>query len=162
MASGQFFDPMVLLRALPLIATTGALLDSQKIISHLHGLPKANTKDADTGYTMKHTVDHYIRASGVVKVGITITTCVANLLVRKPALVARGNAGYWYVAVSVLAASHLALVWSMPDPEEDETTTMDKEWLNSRLKIMAALIWITDIPAMLCAWYAVARTCEST
>ena len=141
MASGLFFDPLVALRALPLVSSTCTLLyarDQHFFLGTLHR-PDLRTKS-------RPLVSPYFAATfyrGVTFVvgllAVTTWSSVANLYVHRPALHAR-QSFRWYVASAVLSASHLLfvpwianscknLVFPNPDREGDDAAQALDEWL---------------------------------
>lgn len=113
MASGLILDPVVLLRVAPLVSSTCTLLfaSDQSFFLGLFNKPAEHRRRSRALLPAYFDV-FFRRGVGFVLgcLAATFGSSLANLLVRKPALVARGQAGWWYVAGAVFALGHLFFV----------------------------------------------------
>ena len=155
MASGLFFDPLVALRAAPLVSSTCTLLYAWD--QHLF---YSNFNRPETRLLTKPVVAPYFKVSfrrGLPQVLILITattaTAIANLYNSRPLLNTRGSTT-WYRAAAALAASHLLFVpFIAPkvkglveeDPAVDANDALDG-WLSTNA--------IRSLTVDLAAWVA--------
>ncbi|KAH7268275.1 hypothetical protein B0J15DRAFT_486519 [Fusarium solani] len=140
MASGLFFDPLVALRAAPLISTTCSLLYAwdQHFFLGLLNRPENRATSKPLLQSYFTTFFHRGLPFVVSLVAVSTWTGVANLYIQRPALQARGSV-WWYVSGTALAVGHLLFVpWIAPSCQAimegtDVNRSLD-EWLtlNSR------------------------------
>jgi hypothetical protein len=163
MASLRFYDPIVLLRVMPLVSSTCTLLfaSDQDFFLGIFNRPETRTKSRPL---LPSYFDTFFRRGVVFVVGcLSVTTCasIANLYVRKPALVAR-QSGWWYVATGALSTGHLLFVpWIAPlvkatldaDKEgTDPNASLDK-WLRiNRIRMLTvdSAAWFASVAAVVC------------
>jgi hypothetical protein len=161
MASKLFFDPIVALRAAPLVSSTCTLLYAydQHFFLGLLNRP-------DTRHHSKALLPAYFRtffregvAFVIAMLAVTTWGSVANLYVRRPNLQARGSL-CWYVAAAVLSSSHLLFIPGVAPSikriseakggEEDVNGALD-EWLcvnKLRMVTVDLLAWVACVVAV--------------
>lgn len=167
MASGLFFDPLVVLRSVPLVTTGATLLISFTNYSTIHMGLRVSTQDKfPTERAFFDGFRRYIDRTNFLFVSLTVATAVWNLRVRKPALVARDGAGWAYVIGATLAIGRYVLAPVLDRTVSVMTRSQDPEdWKGSlpvNLRICRLRILALDVPAFLACWYGLARTCVST
>ncbi|KAL2127061.1 hypothetical protein VTI74DRAFT_11389 [Chaetomium olivicolor] len=127
MASRLFFDPIVLLRVTPLISSTCTLLyaSDQDFFLGILNRPENRAKSRSL---LPSYFDTFFRRGVFFVVGclsVTTWSSIANLYVRRPALVAK-QSGWWYVAIGALSIGHLLFV-PLIAPSVKATLDADKE-----------------------------------
>lgn len=161
MASKLFFDPLVALRAAPLVSSTCTLLYAYDQHFFLGLLNRPETRRHS-----KALLPPYFRTffrQGVVFVvamlAVTTWASVANLYVRRPRLSATGSV-WWYIAGAVLSSSHLLFIPGVAPSikriseagsggEEDVNGALD-EWLRVnkiRMLTVDLAAWIACVVA---------------
>ncbi|KAJ9143175.1 hypothetical protein NKR19_g7008 [Coniochaeta hoffmannii] len=111
MASYLFFDPLVALRAAPLVSSTCTLLYARDQQFFLGLLNRPDTRRHSKGLLPPFFRTFFREGVAFVVAMLAATTwgSVANLYVRRAGLRARG-AFWWYVAGAVLSSSHLLFI----------------------------------------------------
>ncbi|KZL83286.1 integral membrane protein [Colletotrichum incanum] len=156
MASRLFFDPMVALRAAPLVSSTCTLLyawDQHFLLSLFNRTPETRKKSAPL---LRSYFDAFFRRgvwSVLGFVTMSISTTAANLYKQPEALQSKGTF-WWYVAGATLSAGHLAYVplvaphvkALMEAEGEDDVNGILDEWLRVN--------WWRMITVDLGAWVA--------
>lgn len=126
MASGSIVDPIVLLRAAPLVSSTCTLLYASDQDFFLGLLNRPGTRE-HSRRLLRPYFTAFFRRGVVFVVGCLAATTwssIANLCVRRPALRARGPLAWWYAAGAVLSAGHLLFV-PFVAPHIKAITSMD-------------------------------------
>ncbi|KAI0386435.1 hypothetical protein F5Y04DRAFT_244064 [Hypomontagnella monticulosa] len=165
MASGQFFDPLTLLRVAPLVTSTASVIiasDSHLFLSSIVSLKKQREK-------VNEIIPRYFEAffwRGLPHIFITYGLSIAFGLTNtysRPFATSRA----WYAAGSVLALAHFAFVpkimWKVKDAidakEVADGTGAEavQGWLNVHYVRMA----LADIPAWTCFLIATLKSLKS-
>lgn len=162
MASGLFFDPLVALRAAPLVSSTCTLLyawDQHLFLSNFN-LPE--TRAPGKAVISPYFKAFFRRAIWQVVGFITVTasTSLLNLYTGRSSLNARGSAS-WYTAGAALSAGHLLFVpfiapkvqSLVENTEEDSNGALDR-WLS----INAVRSLTVDLAAWVACVVAVGKT----
>ncbi|KAI1505230.1 hypothetical protein F5X99DRAFT_368772 [Biscogniauxia marginata] len=163
MASGLFFDPLVALRAAPLVSSTCTLLFAwdQHLFLGILNRPETRThsKPMLPAYFKKFFYTGLPMVLGFVTT--TTSTAVANLYTQRAALQARGSF-WWYAAGASIAVSHLAFApFIAPsiqatleaDADGDANKSLD-EWLS----VNAIRSLTVDLGAWIAVTVAVLKT----
>lgn len=160
MASRQFFDPLVALRAAPLISSTCTLLFAwdQTFFLSLMNQPqnRAKTKPVLRGYFNSF----FYRATGSVCafVALTTSTSAVNVYTQRDLLRSRGSLN-WYIAGAALAAGHLLFVPAIAPScqalveagEDTDTNRVLDEWLwinTARMVTVDLAAWTAIVVAV--------------
>ncbi|KAI0594413.1 hypothetical protein F4775DRAFT_574130 [Biscogniauxia sp. FL1348] len=157
MASGLFFDPMVALRAAPLVSSTCTLLYAWDQHLFLSLLNARQVREHSRPLLPPYFKTFFRKGLPMVLGFLTVTTstAVANLYTQRAALQARGSL-WWYTAGAALAVSHLGFVpfvapsvqALMEASSEDDTNKTLDEWLSVNM--------VRSLTVDLGAWIAVA------
>lgn len=162
MASRLFFDPLVALRAAPLVSSTCTLLfawDQHLFLSNFN-LPETRKQ---TGLIISpYFKSFFQRAIWQVLGFITVTasTSVLNLYTGRPLLNARGSAS-WYMAGATLSAGHLLFVPIIAPKVRDlaeDTKGDSNDSLDRWLSINAVRGLTVDLAAWVACIIAVGKT----
>ncbi|KAK4129669.1 hypothetical protein N657DRAFT_562651 [Parathielavia appendiculata] len=159
MASRRFLDPIVLLRAAPLVSSTCTLLYARDQDFFL-GLLNRGTPREHSGRLLPAYFGAFFQRGVVFVVACiaaTTWTSIGNLFVRRPALHAK-QSFWWYAAGAVFSASHLLFVPLVAPPIQaivnaekymyagiDPNVLLDR-WLSVN--------WIRMVTVDLAAWVA--------
>lgn len=163
MASKLFFDPLVALRAAPLVSSTCTLLyawDQHHFLSILN--------HPDIRKLSQPLVSPYFKISfqrAVFQVvgflAVTASTSVFNLYTGRPSLNAHGSAS-WYIAGAILSAGHLLFVPiiapSVKGLVEDKHEKDSNNTLYKWLSINAIRGLTVDLAAWMACAVAVGKT----
>ncbi|KAL2024944.1 hypothetical protein VTK56DRAFT_3643 [Thermocarpiscus australiensis] len=111
MASRLIFDPLVALRIAPLISSTCTLLYASDQDFFLGILNRPENRSSSRPLLPSYFATFFRRGVAFVVgcLAVTAWSSVANLCVRRPALLAR-RALWWYAAGAALSAGHLLFV----------------------------------------------------
>ncbi|KKP07016.1 hypothetical protein THAR02_00895 [Trichoderma harzianum] len=167
MASRAFFDPVVALRAAPLLTSTCSLWFAwdQHFFLHLFNKPEIRSKSNE----LLPTYFGYFFRGGVTRVlvllSLTVSSTLATCLVNHDSHWANGSLR-WYTAGMVLAASHLAFVPAIaPKVQaviEDTSKGQSIKDLDSWLTIHAWRGLTVDLAAWGCFVVATVRNIQSS
>ncbi|OIW32346.1 hypothetical protein CONLIGDRAFT_266872 [Coniochaeta ligniaria NRRL 30616] len=162
MASKLFFDPLVALRAAPLVSATCTLLYAYDQHFFLGLLNRPDTRQHSRPLLPAFFRSFFREGVVFVVAMLAVTTwgSVANLYVNRPSLSARGSFG-WYVAGAVLSSSHLLFVPGVAPSikritgaeaggEEDVNADLD-EWLGVnkvRMLTVDLAAWVACVVAV--------------
>ena len=163
MASGLFIDPMVLLRAAPLVSSTCTLLFARDQDFFLRIFNDIEQRKLSKSILTPYFTLFFNRGVYCVLlfIGTSTSTGIANVFTQPEAL-HRSSSFWWYVAGAALSTSHLlyapAIAPSIgrlmqPKPDTDENDTLD-EWLS----VNKTRGWTVDLGAWLAFTVAVAKT----
>lgn len=163
MASGLFFDPLVALRAAPLVSSTCTLLYAWDQHLFLSTLNRPETRKLSGPVVSPYFKVLFRRAIYQVLgfLAVTASTSIANLYSQRPLLNGRGSAS-WYKAGAILSASHILFVPIIANSvkslvedthEDDSNGTLDR-WLS----INAIRGLTVDLGAWLACVVAVGKT----
>ncbi|KAK6073401.1 hypothetical protein SCUP234_08740 [Seiridium cupressi] len=150
MASKAFFDPIVLLRAAPLVTSTSALWFSLDQYTFLNNFlrPEHHEKANELVPSYFKTFFPGGAAHIFLLYGISISTGAANFW-GKP-----NGAWRWYAAGTALAATHFAFVpkimWVIQSLCEDQYKGQGNRELKKWLNIHVIRSVIADLPAWIC------------
>lgn len=169
MASNLFFDPLVALRATPLVSTTCTLLFAYEQHFFLSLFNRPQTRPETRRFLPAYFTMFF--AEGVVQVfgflGVTAVSSLANLYLhnRGTVLLDEQGAYWWYAAAAGLAVSHLlytplvappvfAIRGDRPLKQGEDVNTKLDDWLwANKLRMLT-----TDLGAWMAAVFAVGRT----
>ncbi|KAI3393267.1 hypothetical protein diail_4497 [Diaporthe ilicicola] len=168
MASNLFFDPLVALRAAPLVSTTCTLLFAyeQHFFLSLFNRPqtRSETKRFLPAYFTMFFAEGVVQVFGFI--GVTAVTSLANLYLHKrgPIPLAEQGAYWWYATAAGLAVSHLlytplvappvyAIRGDKPLKQGEDVNKKLDDWLWANCLRMLT----TDLGAWLAAALAVGR-----
>lgn len=167
MASRAFFDPVVALRAAPLLTSTCSLWFAwdQHFFLHLFNKPEIREKSNE----LLPTYFRYFFRGGVTRVlvllSLTVSSTLATCLVNHDSHWANGSLR-WYTAGLVLAASHLAFVPAIaPKVQaviEDSSKGQSTNDLDGWLSIHAVRGLTVDLAAWACFVVATVRNIQSS
>lgn len=154
MASKLFFDPVVALRAAPLVSSTCTFLyawDQHLFLSNFN-LPE--TRALSKPVISPYFKAFFRRAIWQVLGFITVTasTSVLNLYTGRPSLDARGSA-WWYTAGAVLSTSHLFFA-PLIAPNVQGLVEETKEDINDMLDKWLSINAVRSLTVDLAAWAA--------
>ena len=154
MASGLFFDPLVALRAAPLVSSTCTLLyawDQHLFLSNFN-LPETRVQS-------KPVISPYFKAffrraiwQVLGFITVTASTSVLNLYTARPSLKSHGSAS-WYTAGAVLSVGHLLFV-PIIAPKVQGLVEYTKEDSNDVLDRWLSINAIRSLTVDLAAWVA--------
>ncbi|KAK3304891.1 uncharacterized protein B0T15DRAFT_255249 [Chaetomium strumarium] len=168
MASRQIFDPIVALRAAPLVSATCTLLYAfdQDFFLGLFNLPENRARSR--ALLPSYYRPFFRRGVGFVVGCLAVTTwaSIGNLYARRPALHAR-QSFWWYVAGAALSSSHLLFIpavaphvkaiWEADAVEDSDANASLDQWLAAnRLRS-----WTVDLAAWVACAVAVVRSLEA-
>lgn len=163
MASGLFFDPMLLLRASPLITSTCSLWyawDEQFFLS-IFTRPENEFESSALLPSYFNTFFQRGTASVLTVLALTLSSSAANLYTDRSVLSARGSLK-WYIAGTILSAAHLLfaplivpVIKAIVEDREGENAVPNvKEWL----RVNAIRTLTVDLAAWGAFAIAVTRT----
>ncbi|KAK4237267.1 hypothetical protein C8A03DRAFT_44876 [Achaetomium macrosporum] len=168
MASRQIFDPIVALRAAPLVSATCTLLYAFDQDFFLGIFNRPENRNSSRALLPSYWKTFFRRGVGFVVGCLAVTTwsSVANLYVRRPALHAR-QSFWWYVAGAALSSSHLLFIpavapsvkaiWDAGTVEGSDPNASLDEWLGvNRLRTFTV-----DLAAWVACAVAVTRSLEA-
>ncbi|KAK3290204.1 uncharacterized protein B0H64DRAFT_413624 [Chaetomium fimeti] len=167
MASRLFFDPVVALRAAPLVSATCTLLYARDQDFFLRIFNEPGNREKSRALLPSYW-RIFFRRGVVVVVGClaaTFWSSIANLFVRRRALEAT-QSFWWYVAGAALAAGHLLFIPAVA-PSVRAISNADKDGtdpnsaLDGWLVINRFRMWTVDIAAWAACAVAVTRTLEA-
>lgn len=161
MASKLFFDPLVALRAAPLVSSTCTLLYAYDQHLFLGLLNRPETRQQS-----RPLLPAYFRSlfrQGVVFVvamlAVTTWSSVANLYAGRPSLRAKGSL-WWYVAGAALSSSHLLFIpgiapsvkriWEAKGGDGEDVNGALDEWLGvNKLRMLTVDLaaWVACVVA---------------
>ena len=158
MASRLVFDPLVALRAAPLISSTCTLLYAWDQHLFLTNFNLAETRKLSTPLVSPYFKAFFRRAIYQVLgfLAVTASTSVANLYTRRAALDARGSAAWWYTAGALLAGGHLVFVPFIAPSVKDLIEGKDGEEANDTLDRWLSVNAVRGLTVDLGAWVACA------
>jgi hypothetical protein len=175
MASRQIFDPIVALRAAPLVSATCTLLYAFDQDFFLGIFNRPENRARSRALLPSYWRTFFRRGVGFVVGCLAVTTwsSIGNLYARRPALHAK-RAFWWYVAGAVLSSSHLLFIpavaphvkaiWEADSSDaavegeggSDPNASLD-DWLAAnRLRS-----WTVDLAAWVACAVAVTRSLEA-
>ena len=165
MASRVFFDPVVALRALPLVSSTCTLLFGRDQSFFLGLLNRPETRNASKPMLRTYFSDFF--QSGVkfvvAAIGVSFWSGVANIFVRRTVLESRGSF-WWYAAGSTAALSHLLFVPLVARPiqdiVEDKEGVDPNERLGDWIGVNSLRTWTVDLLGWVSFAMAVGKTLE--
>ena len=136
MASGQFFDPMVLLRVAPLITSSASLSYcwAQNVFISIFARPRNREKSNPLLPTYIEDWFYGYTSQLVATYTTTILTASANLYYHRQILVA-SNSARWYAAGAIFSAAHFAFV---PAVAWKFTTIINNETKGNSVKVLDA------------------------
>jgi hypothetical protein len=164
MASLRFYDPVALLRVAPLVSSTCTLLyaSDQDFFLGIFNRPEHRSKSRPLLPSYFSTFFRRGVVFVVTCLAVTTWASVANLYVRKPALVAR-QSGWWYVASGALSAAHLLFVpWIAPSVKATVDAEKDGSDANAELDKWLSINRIRMLTVDLGAWVASVAAVVST
>ncbi|GAP88052.1 putative integral membrane [Rosellinia necatrix] len=150
MASGAFFDPLVLLRVAPVVSSTMAMRFSHDQWLFLDNFLAPEHRERANGIVPSYFRTFFMR--GIWDIGILYTltagTGIANAYSRRP------GAWRWYAAGTALAFSHMAfapfIMYKVKALSDDEPKGQGNRLLREWLNVHALRSWMADIPAWAC------------
>jgi hypothetical protein len=156
MASRQFLDPIVLLRAAPLVSSTCTLLYARDQDFFLGILNRGKPREHSGRLLPAYFKTFFQR--GVVFVvaclAATTWTSIGNLYVRRSALHVK-QSFWWYAAGAVFSASHLLFVPLVAPPIQAIVgAEKDASDPNALLDKWLSFNWIRMVTVDLAAWVA--------
>ncbi|KID74206.1 uncharacterized protein G6M90_00g081610 [Metarhizium brunneum] len=153
MASGAFFDPLVALRALPLVSSTCTLLFGwdQTFFLGIMNRPENRAKSKPLLQSYFNTFFYRGLPFVVGAIGVSTWSGVGNLFAQRSVLQSR-QSFWWYAAGTIAAASHLLFVPliapsvrdMMDGKEQTDANDCLDEWLrvnNVRTLTVDLLAW---------------------
>ncbi|KAH8666718.1 hypothetical protein BX600DRAFT_279677 [Xylariales sp. PMI_506] len=161
MASGQFFDPLTLLRVAPLVASTYAIRFSVDQYMFLEPFTLAQHRREANDILPSYWNHQFPKglASILFIYPVAIATGIANFYGRP------NGAWQWYTAGSVLAMAHfpfvLKIMWPVKalydaDPKDGESTVHLQKWLN--IHVVRSVL--TDLPQWVCFFVAALKSLQ--
>ncbi|KAI1641218.1 hypothetical protein F4809DRAFT_216543 [Biscogniauxia mediterranea] len=156
MASGLFFDPMVALRAAPLVSSTCTLLYAWDQHLFLSLLNARQVREHSRPMIPIYFKKLFYRALPMVLGFLTVTTstAVANLYTQRATLQARGSL-WWYTAGAALAVSHLGFVPFIAPSVKGMIEASSEDDANKSLDEWLSVNMIRSLTVDLGAWIAV-------
>ncbi|KAI2626969.1 hypothetical protein GGS26DRAFT_147062 [Hypomontagnella submonticulosa] len=165
MASGQFFDPLTLLRVAPLVTSTASLViasDSHVFLSSLVSLKQQRQKVNEIAPRYFEAFFWKALPHIFISYGLSIAFGVTNSYSR-PYAASRA----WYVAGSVLALAHFAFVpkimWKVKDAidAKEDANGAGAEAIQGWLNVHYVRMALADIPAWTCFLVATLKALKS-
>ncbi|KAH6844754.1 hypothetical protein B0I37DRAFT_378198 [Chaetomium sp. MPI-CAGE-AT-0009] len=167
MAPRLFIDPVVALRAAPLVSATCTFLYArdQDFFLRIFNRPENRQKSRPLLPSYWNT---FFRRGIVVVVGCLGTTfwsSIANLFIRQPALRAK-QSFWWYVAGAALSAGHLLFIPAVAPSvtaiwDADKDGTDANAALDVWLSVNRVRMWTVDFAAWAACVVAVTKTLEA-
>jgi len=165
MASGLIFDPLVVLRAAPLVSSTCSLLYAWDQHFFLSILNRPENRKLSKPLLPSYFNTFFHKGVWIVLgcLAVTSSTSVANLYTQRSVLRAR-DSFWWYVGGAALSIGHLLFVpliapsvqrtvEAKPDSEPDANASLD-DWLSINFVRMVTV----DLAAWLAVGVAVVKT----
>ncbi|KAK4139796.1 uncharacterized protein C8A04DRAFT_32695 [Dichotomopilus funicola] len=144
MASRRIFDPIVLLRITPLLTTT-ALTSYTLALFVQNPPPFAHDTRPYYAPPLERVVPMSVKVTSALT-AITAAASIANLFVRRNALIAAHKAGWWYVAGGALALVRLSVLGAAVAWVSDGFTEGRNEGLLGRLdRGRVGWLWAVDV-----------------
>lgn len=165
MASRMFFDPIVGLRALPLVSSTCTLLFGWDQTFFLGLLNRPETRQASKPLLPSYFARFFKAGAPFVVslIAVSFWSGIANLVVRRSVLESRAS-WTWYLAGTVGALGHLLYVpWVAPpirDIIEAKEDTDPNERLDSWIRINTIRTLTVDLAAWVSFVIAVGKALE--
>lgn len=144
MASRRIFDPIVLLRITPLLTTTA--LTTYTLALFIQN-PPPFAHDTRPYYVTprERVVPISVKLTSALT-AITAVSSIANLLVRRNALIAAHQAGWWYVASGALALARLGALGAIVALVERGASEGRNRGVLDRLERgRVGWLWVVDV-----------------
>ncbi|KAL0944801.1 uncharacterized protein CTRU02_202688 [Colletotrichum truncatum] len=155
MASRVIFDPLVALRAAPLVSSTCTLLFAWDQNLFLGMLNAPNTRKKSTPVLQSYFQTFFPRGLTMVLgfIAVSATTAVANLRLNPNLLRAKGTF-WWYAAGASLSLGHLVYVPFVAPKLQALMEAKEDTDLNDTLDSWLSLNWQRLLTTDLGAWIA--------
>ncbi|PKS06049.1 hypothetical protein jhhlp_007883 [Lomentospora prolificans] len=169
MASRQIFDPIVALRAAPLVSATCTLLYAWDQHLFLSILNQQKTRQHSKSIIGPYWAALFPKGLPMVLgfIAVTSSTAFANIYKHGRVLKARQSYG-WYVAGAILSLSHLVFVpfvapkiQKIVAPKEDEKDVDPNDQLDQWLSVHAFRSLTVDLAAWVAVSVAVLKSLQA-